>query len=213
MKTERSQVGIGLRFWWMIAGVTGLGVGLGLLVALIKPLAPLSSILNSTTVVVMAGAVVGASLGAAQWLVLRRHLPRAGWWVLATFLGMAVGFALVNVNFDPMDIITPGFVVGAPLGTTQWLVLRRHIPRAGWWVLATLGFTVCFYSALAFAAMVVSAVAFYSGAPESSVLLTWFLVAVVVVGGALYGGITGNLLVHLLRQPNPDVSSPPEEAI
>lgn len=133
MKTERSQVGIGFWFWWMIAGVTGLGVGLGLLVALIETLASLSSIVSSITVVAVAGAVVGASLGVAQWLVMRRHIPRAGWWVLATVLGMAVGFALANVNFDPMDIATPGFVVGASLGTTQWLVLRRHIPR-GWLV-------------------------------------------------------------------------------
>ncbi len=30
----------------------------------------------------------------AQWLVLRRHISRAGWWVLATILGMAVGGAV-----------------------------------------------------------------------------------------------------------------------
>ena len=160
MKTERSQVGTGFWFWWLIAGVTGLGVGLGLLGALIETLASLSSIVSSITVVAVAGAVVGASLGVAQWLVL-----------------------------------------------------RRHIPRAGWWVLATLGFAVCFYGASAVAAIVVGAVAFYSGVPESAVLLTWFLVAVGVVGGALYGGITGVLMVLLLRQPNPDVSSPPQEAV
>jgi hypothetical protein len=37
------------------------------------------------------GAVGGATIGAAQWLVLRRLFHRAGWWVLASAKGVAAG--------------------------------------------------------------------------------------------------------------------------
>ena len=38
------------------------------------------------------GAVLGASLGVMQWLVLRRQLSRSGWWILAGSVGGAVSF-------------------------------------------------------------------------------------------------------------------------
>ena len=67
-------------------------------------------------------------------------------------------------------------VGGASLGIAQWLVLRRHVSRPGWWVLAsTVGFAVSFAVGLA---------------------------VDVAVGFALYGAITGGVLVWLLRQPS-----------
>ncbi|MGD1991967.1 MAG: hypothetical protein PVI59_02130 [Anaerolineae bacterium] len=37
--------------------------------------------------------LVGGVLGTAQWLMLRRRLPRSGWWVPTTLVGWGVGFA------------------------------------------------------------------------------------------------------------------------
>jgi hypothetical protein len=42
----------------------------------------------------LGGAVTGAAVGAAQWLVLRRRLPLSGLWAAATSAGMAVGMTL-----------------------------------------------------------------------------------------------------------------------
>ena len=39
------------------------------------------------------GAVAGASVGIAQWLILRNQLSWAGLWPLGSVLGMAIGFA------------------------------------------------------------------------------------------------------------------------
>lgn len=61
MKTERSQVGAGFWLWWVVTSTIGLGVGLGLLGALVETLESLSSIVGSITVMAAAGAVVGAS--------------------------------------------------------------------------------------------------------------------------------------------------------
>jgi hypothetical protein len=99
------------------------------------------------------GVVVGASVGTMQWLVLRRHICRAGWWVLASVLGMGLGFALVRAVTPALSRVGGGLAygvvngaaVGTLVGTMQWLVLRRPVSRAGWWVLVSaLGMGVSF---------------------------------------------------------------------
>jgi hypothetical protein len=47
-------------------------------------------------------AVFGVVGGILQWLILRRNVPRAGWWLLANLLGSLVGaigpFAAVSIS-------------------------------------------------------------------------------------------------------------------
>ena len=91
----------------------------------------------------------------AQWLVLRRHIFRAAWWVLATILGMAVGgaagmatgvesmVALAWAVGDGSEVVRTGATLGAAVGVAQWLVLRQHFAQAGWWIPASIaGWTV-----------------------------------------------------------------------
>jgi len=126
------------------------------------------------------GGIIGASIGALQWVVLRRRLSRAAWWVVATTLGMGLGFALVRVvtptvsevlGGGPVYGLVNGGLVGTLVGTLQWLVLRQHVCRAGWWVLA---------SALG------TGVSFALGQ---------------VVGQLVGVALTGTALVWILRQP------------
>ncbi len=83
-------------------------------------------------------------LATAQWLLLRRLLPRPGRWFAATALGTwlgglaAGGIVLVNGQ-DLLDtawllpvVLAAG---GLMLGLAQWLALRRDAPRTGWMVL------------------------------------------------------------------------------
>lgn len=53
------------------------------------------------------GTVVGACIGVAQWLVLRWHAPRAGLWVVASILGMALAHAVAShaQAGDPLGVI------------------------------------------------------------------------------------------------------------
>jgi len=88
---------------------------------------------------IITGLGVGTVLGAMQWLVLRRWVSRSGWWVLTTILGWTVSAFVVNSLSESLIICGTPVLVGAALcGTMQWLVLRRQISRAGWWVLANL---------------------------------------------------------------------------
>ena len=59
--------------------------------------------------------------------------PTVGWtfrlWrVLASILGGALAGTLIDVGVPPVSFAAAGTVVGI----TQWLVLRRYIPHAGW---------------------------------------------------------------------------------
>jgi hypothetical protein len=98
------------------------------------------------------GAVTGAGIGLGQWLFLRQRLPHAGWWLLVTTVGFAVGWTIggavgMAVGRSGIDW-TIGWVIGfavtgAVAGLGQWLLLRRGLAQAGWWIVATtVGWTV-----------------------------------------------------------------------
>lgn len=85
------------------------------------------------------GAVLGPFLGVPQWRVLRRHLPRAGWWVLANvtawMLGMPAIFLATGLMPDGASppviaayvaagCLLAGVVVGAVHGAWLLWLLR-----------------------------------------------------------------------------------------
>ena len=59
-----------------------------------------------------------------QWLVLRRQMPRAGWWVLASTVGWVVGMPLGDINGPP----GLGAAYGVITGTTLVWLLRQRPP-------------------------------------------------------------------------------------
>ncbi len=97
-------------------------------------------------------AVVGAVVGLLQWLVLRERvaIPR-GRWVLVTAGGWVIpllpgflsgGEAGLGLGFAISAVV--GLSTGAIVGLLQWLVLRRHLPQAGWWIGANaIGWLAC----------------------------------------------------------------------
>lgn len=106
---------------------------------------------------VMAGAIEGTALGAAQWLALRRAHPRlrARSHVGATALGMGVGWWIGGLasRLEPAGAPGPGLVVligaimgvvvGLVLGLAQAMVLRRHgISPAVWIGLSAVAWTL-----------------------------------------------------------------------
>jgi hypothetical protein len=91
--------------------------------------------------------VLGAIVGTAQWLVLRRSL-RARWWAPATAIGWGVatslsGFAAggsVSTIGPAQGPIPPllTILIVHPLnvglvGLGPWLILRREFAGTGWW--------------------------------------------------------------------------------
>jgi len=162
---------------------------------------------------VFAGLVGGAALGFAQWLVLRRYIENmaAQGWVLATAVGGFLELAIIGLAglLPRLGMITLCSTVivagGTVLGFVQWIVLRRYIQKAGWWVLA---------NAIGWKAFMVVGVIFYF-----FVLLlgmsyegewAWMMPPAYVLGGVpvlmVPGAITGIALVRLLQTPLPGSS-------
>ena len=169
-------------------------------------------------------AVAGASLGVAQWLVLRRQLSRAAWWVLASIVGGAlyggagravygavfgvVGVALGTAVGKPIGLIVFAAVFGASVGVAQWLYLRRKVSRAGWWVLATVVGSIAAL-AVGVSVGVVEGIggpvfrAVFRAVRGGPVFGTVYGAMGGAVFGVVFGAITGIALVWLSRGPAP----------
>jgi hypothetical protein len=83
--------------------------------------------------------------GLMQYVLLRRYLPRMGWWVLATAGGWLLGVLLVAIpgrlgwtDAFLKHISLIFLVMGFSIGLVQWLLLRRRLSRAVWWIVANL---------------------------------------------------------------------------
>ena len=107
---------------------------------------------------VLLGIFEGIVVGAAQGIVLRARLPRLALrtWIVATVIGAMVAWGLGMLPSTLMgagqatnggaataempEALTygmaagMGLVAGIVLALPQWLVLRQHARRAGWWL-------------------------------------------------------------------------------
>ena len=127
---------------------------------------------------------IGAGLGLAQWLVLRREVSISGWWILVSGLAWVASWALIVSGFvvPPGGGIIPSLIAGAVmgllLGLGQWFLLRRWVFFASLWILANAS---------------VWAVGFTG------------MIAGGELTGAVTGAVTGLVLDWLLRYPRDDV--------
>jgi hypothetical protein len=84
---------------------------------------------------ILAGVLLLATIGVAQWLVLRRHIARSGSWVLANALawiaGLAVVFAAIRVAPPDAPVLMAVFGVagGLGMGLTVALVTGLFLVR------------------------------------------------------------------------------------
>lgn len=88
---------------------------------------------------VIHGAMVGALLGVAQWLVLRLQVGRASWWIWASMtswaFGLALGWAIGTVLRSWMGVflgevvglVSGWLIVGAVTGLFLLKLLRRTV--------------------------------------------------------------------------------------
>ena len=182
---SEKRVSIGPFLLWVAANLLGWLI----LAALVTVLPALKSIRSIFTAPIL----IGVPLGLAQWLVLRRLIPLSPLWVLAFPVGWVLSM-LVPVAIpaslwqivDSESAITLTIlyiVMGAVIGLPQWLMLRRRLTKAAWWILgSSVGM------GLGFALVLVT------GFINRSEF--WSYTVVVLV----YGIATGAILLWLLRQ-------------
>jgi hypothetical protein len=171
------------------------------------------------------------AIGAAQWFFWRGRVRWAGQWFLATSLGRLVSqFIILGLGWlasqftIPSLFSSPGTVPFSPVFGTpsslifsarfgivpvvlvaflQWLILRKHVWGAGWWILASVAGAVVgsvgsLIGAIAsgFAALVI---------PSHQQLYLVLSVGISsATDGAVTNAITGVALRQLLQQPIPN---------
>ncbi len=121
---------------WGLAGFAGLPVGRVMVAE-----GSVGVIFSVAFNMGLLGALIGALIGVFQWLFLRRRIPLAGWWILATALGWGVGLPaalLINLLAGVgLSAFLYGVVVGGMVGAAQWVLLKRFTTPAGRWVWAS----------------------------------------------------------------------------
>jgi hypothetical protein len=84
--------------------------------------------------------------GFLQYLLLRCYAPKMGWWILATGAGSLAAIAAIGLlqsvfDFAKLSIWGNALIfgtMGGAIGLSQWVFLRRRIPKAGWWIFASM---------------------------------------------------------------------------
>jgi hypothetical protein len=175
---------LGWAFWlqWTLAGSVGIYAGSLVTESISQPILQLGA--SGLFAQVILWGTVGAVVGAGQFLVLRRVIKSA-WWIPATSadwsLGLVLGVLMQPVVRAQIDIGT-----GIALGVTQWLILRRHVSQAGWWILAsTLSWTLTW------------AIAWNIVWPLLAGKGTIALAVFVVIIGLIGSGLTGAVFIKL----------------
>lgn len=129
--------------------------------------------------------------GGLQFFLLRRYFPRMGLWILATAFGwlLAITLAFLLSKIDGFLAIGRSniflfapllfLIIGGSIGLGQWWILRTHVRRAGWWIVAsTVGWSM--------AGLVSASVSDYS----------------LLSGGVLPGVVTSIAFWFLFAQPS-----------
>lgn len=156
-RDQAQSLGIELpsRLAWIGATTVGYALGVTFGGALAGGAArPLGSVLWGLLNVLLNGAVIGMSLGVAQFAVMPQPRVPLQAWVPATVTGAAIGFAVASVvaealanRIDPYTNLVlagtiieqaAGAVIGLGLGLAQWWVLRRRLERGGVWIAASI---------------------------------------------------------------------------
>jgi hypothetical protein len=204
MNHASKRAGRGFWLLWVAASTVGFALGSIAHGNSGKLLTDATPAVIATIVTVGLYPLIATLPGFLHWLILRRWFPHAGWWVLASGAGSLVGYYVMGrglgvadtqegTTFARFAVPASMAIAGAAVGTLQWLVLRRWVPSAGWWVLvSSLSWVAAEYAYLKL-----------TRASDVHLLLG------AAVSGALSGAITGLTLVGLMRKTRKDEPSLP----
>ncbi len=188
-RVQRSEVSLWLA--WTVATAAAMLLGF---VPFTLVIADMSVFLARLLVPLWAGFLVGLF----QWLALRPYLTRAVDWVLSGGASWALGFALglavmEFLRANPLGVVLGYLLFGLIIAVLQWPTLRREIPNAWAWVIAS----IAGWAAGAWLSQIILA-AVSGGEPVSPIVSSAVTAGVT---GVVAGAITGLALVWIVRQP------------
>lgn len=222
---QERRLGLLWRRWVVANAVSealGLSLTLGLtalIMTRLEAFGGIAGILLAFAAAVAAGVIEATLVGLAQWWAMHPWLPlisRGRWW-LGTLGGALLAYilgylppTLIDLGaqatgtapmVEPPQVIVLllaaglGFVAGAILSWAQWLVLRRHVRHAGWWIPANM-------IAWAIAMPIIFWAVDLAYKMQATRLVIPFALFVLLAVGALVGAIHGAVLVRLVAQPS-----------
>lgn len=175
------------------------------------------TVLGEAVVAITLGCLLeGILVGVAQERVIRRHLEgmRPGGWTVATAVGAGLAWLVGMIPSTLMALAPPegsapspseppaiaqyalaialGLFVGPILGCAQWVVLRRHAPRASRWLWAN-----AFAWAIGMLTIFIGMDYVPWNGPPLAVGLSVYLVC--GLAGLVVGAVHGRTLVRLVR--------------
>ena len=72
--------------------------------------------------------VLGFSIGVGQWLLLRRRLPRAGWWIGANVVGWVLLGLITGDPLHQFDLLALGFLPTCVTAVMIGLLMNQAQP-------------------------------------------------------------------------------------
>jgi hypothetical protein len=140
--SSRINLRDGLIIWlsWILLSALGGGIGfyLGLTISVALP-----DFTGRVGIEVVLFGIFGATIGLAQWIIMRNLIPNAGLWILGTFLVWLVLGVLSDTIEKTFNHSWAPTLAGAIIGKVQALILRPHISWAATWIIAsTLGWVI-----------------------------------------------------------------------
>jgi hypothetical protein len=204
MQVERRRVGLVFLLQWILANTLGITIGkfFGTLLGFF------SSVVGFTGAFAIAGFVVGIMVGFLQQITLKRQqVNQIDLWGLATGFGGGLGGAVTgaiifslpsNIAFYIGSTVA-GVVTGTAIDVMQWLILKKAVCKARWWVLANvIGWTV---GEVLLWAVIVGVMGGGRVTVNGAIagLLELKGEAVILLSSAVNGAIAGVPLVWLLR--------------
>jgi hypothetical protein len=178
---------------WTLATILGLVLGIAISLIVITVIYKITHINEDTIAMFIIFPSIGFSVGFLQWLNLRRRVSWASMWTWVTAAGWIISIPLALLLYTWLrSISASAFVdvwgktiqatmIAILIGAIQWLLLRRYISRAGWWIFANLiGWN---------AASLISGAGAMVGVLDS------------IPMGISVGAVTGLALAWLLQQP------------
>jgi MFS family permease len=164
-----------------------------------------------------------------QWLLLRKHVQKAGWWILATLGGWAVTLlvaarvsVLLEVTPDELissenyavialGIFVAGLLLGIVTALLQWFVIRNVHEKSFLWIMfSSVGWIVGLFTGSVVGLSVYQVLQQYSSLFGSrldinpNTLIRWPVILAGIATGVTAGAITGTAYAWWIQNTKTD---------
>jgi hypothetical protein len=114
--------------WWIGATFLGWLLTLVPLRVLYTAFSPALNA-NSQWSVPLAGVALGVAIGLPQWWLLRRHINRASWWILASAVGWGAALLFTDGAISSSQEVLSVVLLPPVAGSIAWWWLLRKMPQ------------------------------------------------------------------------------------